>query len=124
MTPAALRRLADQKLAEADSLASDADRLRSQAAALRGLLEPLISISQRVWVGPAASDFEEKSRVHAQQVDDQADRLNRIAAEFDDQAGRFRREAAALRREADVSEAAAAAAAAAASPVTVPTGAI
>ena len=106
MTPAALRRIADQKLADADSLASDAGRLRSQAASLRGLLDPLVSMSQRVWVGPAASDFEQNSRVRAGQIDDQAARLNRIAAEFDGRSGRLRREASALRQQADAADAA------------------
>jgi hypothetical protein len=108
VTSAALRRLADQKLADADSLASDADRLRSQAAALRGMLDPLAPISQRVWVGPAASDFEQNSRVRARQIDDQAARLNRIGAEFDGRGRRLRQEAAALRREADAADAVAA----------------
>lgn len=106
MTTAALRRIADQTLVDADSLASDAGRLRSQAASLRGLLDPLVSISQRVWVGPAASDFEQNSRARAGQIDGQAARLNRIASEFDGRSGQLRREAAALRRQADAADAA------------------
>lgn len=119
MTPAALRRLADQKLNDARSLGSDADRLRSQAAALRGLLDPLVSISQRVWIGPAASDFEEGARAQGQQVDDQAARINRIAAEFDGEAARLRQDAVALRRQADIAEAAVAVVV---PPAGVPTG--
>ncbi len=123
MTAVALRRLADSKLADAASLEGDADRLRAQAAALRGLLDPLVSISQRVWMGPAATDFEEKARQKGQQVDDQAAGLTRIAAEFDGDARRLRREASDLQRQAEV---AAAAEAAAAAPPTgaLPSGAI
>ena len=121
MTAAALRHLADQKLADASSLASDADRLRAQAAGLQGLLDPLVSISQRVWMGPAATDFEERAKERGQQVDDQAGRLSRIAAEFDDEARRLRSDAAALRRQAEV----AGAVAAVAPPIgRIPTGAM
>ena len=109
MTPAALRRLAEQKLDDAASLASDADRLRMQAAELDGLLDPLVPMSQRVWVGPAATDFETKTRLQAEQVNDQAARLRRIAAEFDVRARQLRTEAAADRRKADTAEATAAA---------------
>lgn len=122
MTAAALRRRADQKLVDADSLASDADQLRGQAAALHGLLDPLVSISQRVWVGPAASDFEERARERGQQVDDQAATLRRIAAEFDDEARRLRIQAAALRRQADAEDAAEAAAPTGVAQPVVPTG--
>jgi methyl-accepting chemotaxis protein len=120
--PEALRRLADQRLADADSIASDADRLRSQAAALDGLLDPLAPMSERVWVGPAAADFEAKSRSHAAQVNDQASRLNRIAAEFDERARQLRYEAASLRRAADTADAVTAAAAASPSVPTIPSG--
>lgn len=100
MTSAELRRFADQKLSTAASLAVDADRLHSQAAVLRGLLDPLVSISQRVWTGPAATDFEANTRARSQQIDEQAVRIGRIAGEFDERAGRLRREAAALQRAA------------------------
>lgn len=112
MTSAELRRLADQKMVESNALRRDADRLRLQAAVLRGLLDPLAAISQRVWAGPAATDFEEKSAAHARQVDEQAERLRRIAGEFDDRSRRLRRDAEALRSQARVVDAAAAAAAA------------
>ncbi len=108
MTPVELRYLANQKLAAADSFAADADRLRSQAAALRGLLDPLIPMSQRVWVGPAATDFEAKARAHGRQLDGQSSRLQQIAGEFDGEGRRLRREAAELRRAADAGEVAAA----------------
>ncbi|MEA2000569.1 MAG: hypothetical protein U9N84_01580 [Actinomycetota bacterium] len=108
MTPAELRHLAAQKLAAADSLAADADRLRSQAAAVRGLLDPLVSMSQRVWAGPAAADFETKVRAHAQQLDGESLRLRQIAGEFDGEARSLHYEAAALRRAADAAELAAA----------------
>jgi hypothetical protein len=106
MTPADLRHLATQKLAAAATLAADADRLRSQAATLRGLLDPLVPMSQRVWVGPAAADFETKARAHAQQLDGQSARLQQVAGEFDGEDRRLRREAAELRRAAEVAAAA------------------
>jgi uncharacterized protein YukE len=90
-------------------MAADADRLRVQAAALQGLLAPLVSTSQRVWVGPAASDFEAKVRSSAGAVDGQASRLRSIANELDRKAAVARRLAATLDAEAMVAEAAAAA---------------
>lgn len=111
MTPAALRRLSDQKLEDAAALASDAGRLRTQAAVLNGLLDPLALTSQRVWVGPAATDFEARSRFYAQQVNDHAARLRHIAAEFEDRARLLRTEAAAFRLQANAAEAAASTAA-------------
>lgn len=112
MTPTELRRLAERKLTEATALAVDADRLRVQAAALRGLLEPIVPMSQRVWLGPAAEDFEAKASVHSQKVNEQSSQLGRIAAEFDEEAARLRRQAAILRSQAATAEATAAAAAA------------
>lgn len=117
MTSAELRRLAERKLAEAGALAADADRLRAQAAALRSLLEPIVPMSQRVWVGPAAEDFEAKTRLQSQQLDLQALRLRGIAGQFDDEGARLRRDAAVLRSQAAIAEAAAS------SPV-VPSGVI
>ncbi len=108
MTSAELRRLADQKMVESNSLRRDADRLRSQAAALRGLLDPLPLISQRVWVGPAATDFEEKSTAYARQVDEQAVRLQRIVGEFEARAQDRHQEATVLRSKAAAADAAAA----------------
>jgi len=105
MGAAELRRRADQKLAAAGAFAGDANRLRSQASVLTGLLDPLVSISQRVWTGPAAADFEANSRVRSHQVDRQAARMGHIAGEFDDRASVLRREAAALQRAALVAEA-------------------
>ena len=101
MTSAELRRLAAAKMNEATALGSDADRLRVQAAALRGLLDPLVSISHRVWTGPAAQDFEAKAQTQARIVNDQSSRLAAIAGELDDRAYRLRREAESLRRQAD-----------------------
>lgn len=114
MTSAELRRIADQNIVEANSLLRDADRLRSQAAALRGILDPLASISQRVWVGPAATNFEEECTLRARQVDDQAIRLQQIAAEFEDRARELRRKAATLRAQAVAADAVTTAAAEAA----------
>ena len=108
MTPAELRRLADRKAAAADSLSEDAGRLRPQAAALRGVLEPLLAMSTRVWVGPAASAFEEDTRSRGRLLDQQADRLIRIADELAARARRLRSEAARLRSQAIAAEAAAA----------------
>lgn len=123
MTSAELRRLAERKLAEASALAADADRLRAQAAALRGLLEPIVPMSRRVWVGPAAEDFEANARLHLQQIDLQALRLMRIAGEFNGEADRLRRQAAALQRQANLQRQAETAEAAVASPV-LPSGVI
>lgn len=92
-------------------MVADADRLRVQAAALQGLLAPLVSISKRVWVGPAASDFEAKVRSSGEAVDAQASRLRSIATELDRKAADARRLAATMDAEAMVAEAAAAVAA-------------
>jgi hypothetical protein len=110
MTPAELRRLADRKVAEAGSLTTAAERLRPEAAALRGALEPLLAMSTRVWVGPAARAFEEDTRSRGRVLDQQADRLNRIANELAGRAGRLRAEATGIRAQAAAAEAAAAAA--------------
>ena len=110
MTPAELRRLADRKAAEANSLSADAERLRPEAGALRSVLEPLVALSSRVWVGPAAREFEEDTRSRGRQLDLQADRLDRIADELADRARRLRSESASLRAQATAAEATAAAA--------------
>ncbi len=110
MTSVELRRLADQKMAEAAQLTDDAERLRPQAASLRGLLDPLVGMSQRAWVGPAAEDFEAAVRVHSQRIDEQADRLGQVAAQFLAAAAALRREAGVLRRQALEMESAASAA--------------
>lgn len=110
LTPAELRRLADRKAAEASSLSAGAERLRPEAGALRGVLEPLIALSRRVWVGPAASEFEENTRRRGRLLDLQADRLDRIADELADRARRLRSEAATLRAHATAAEATRAAA--------------
>jgi hypothetical protein len=107
MTPAALRRLAAQKMADAGRLKTDADRLRTQAARIDGLLDPLVTISASVWQGPAAEDFEQCTRTRSQQLGDEAHRLRRIAGEWDDRATTLRREAASLGSQADAAEAAA-----------------
>ena len=75
MTPAELRRRGYQKQSEADALMRDVTQLRAQAAALRGLLEPLAAMSSRVWAGPAADDFAVKARSASQTVNEQAARL-------------------------------------------------
>jgi len=111
MTSAELCRLADHKVAEANSVSRDADHLRSQAAALKGLLDPLAPISQRVWVGPAALDFEEQCTQHVQTIDNQAALLQQIAGEFEDRVRQLRCRAAELRAEALAVDSAAAAAA-------------
>ena len=105
LTPVELRILADRKTAEAKSLSADAERLRFEARALRGVLEPLIALSSRVWVGPAANEFEENTRSRGRLLDLQADRLDRIADELVDQARRLRSEAATLRARATAAEA-------------------
>ena len=107
MTSAEFRSLADEKMVKSHALSRDADRLRVQAAALRGLLGSLASISKGVWVGPAATDFEEQCAMRARQVDDQAAELQRFAGELDQRARRLREEAARLRSQADAAAAAA-----------------
>ena len=109
-TPVELHRLADRKLTTAGSLVTAAERLRREAAALRGVLEPLVVLSARVWVGPAATEFEENTRTRARVLDQQADRLDRIADELGARVRRLQSEAAALRAQATELEAAAAAA--------------
>jgi uncharacterized protein YukE len=104
VTPDELRRLAGRKRAEADEMAADADRLRVQAAALQGLLDPLVSISQQVWVGPAAADFEFDVRAHGSSVDAQADRLRSIAGQLDQRAASARHTASVLDAEAIAAE--------------------
>ena len=104
MSPAELRRLADRKLIEAANLEEAAERLRSQAAALRGLLDPLAPMSQRVWAGPAATDFESTARSLSQQVDEQAAQLVRAAVDFDADASQCRRQAARFREQAAAAE--------------------
>lgn len=109
MTPAELRRLADRKIVEAGALSTAAERLRPEAAALRGALEPLVAMSTRVWVGPAACAFEEDTRSRGRVLDQQADRLNRIADELAGRSTRLRAAAASLRAQAAAAESAAAA---------------
>jgi hypothetical protein len=107
MTPGELRRIAERKLIEATALVADADRLRTPAVALQGLLEPIVPMSQRVWIGPAAEDFEAKARYHSWQLDRQSSRLIQIAAEFEDEATRLRRNAEVFQVRAVAAEAAA-----------------
>jgi hypothetical protein len=107
VSPEELRCRARQKRAEAADLTSDADRLRGHAAALRGMLDPLVSMSHRVWVGPAAEDFEGDLRRHGGMVDGQANRLSAIAGGFDSRAAEARRVAAGLDARATAAESAA-----------------
>lgn len=100
MTPEQLRRLAAQRAAEAAELHSDAARLRSQAGSLEGLLDPLVPISQRVWKGPAADEFESQARARAGRVNEQARVLSAVAGDFDRIAGQKQQEAVRLRTEA------------------------
>ena len=102
MTSSELRRRADRNVSESYLLVRDADRLRSQAAALLGLLNPLISMSRQVWTGPAATAFEAECAVHARQLDEQAGRVRRIAGEFEEEANALRRQAEMLRAQASV----------------------
>jgi hypothetical protein len=111
VTPAELRSLADRKTAEAASLDVKAERLRPEATALRGLLEPLVAMSARVWVGPAATAFEQGTQSQGRLLDEQADRLFRIADELAARARRLRSDAASLRAQANAAEATAATAA-------------
>ena len=83
---------------------TDAARLRAQADELGGLLDPLIPMSQRVWQGPAAVDFENQVRAHAQRVNQQAQVLRAAAVDFDRDAGRKEQEAIRLRAQATAME--------------------
>jgi len=104
MTPEQLRSLAARRRAEAAELHTDAARLRSQAELLTGLLDPLVPISQRVWRGPAAIEFENQVRVHAGRVNEQAQLLESVAADFDRIAGKKEQEDRQLRAQADALE--------------------
>lgn len=95
-----LRRLANQKAATAAALAADASLLRSQAAELVGILDPLIPMSQRVWVGPAAEDFESAVRDNMAVIDQETRRLRDIAGDMDRRAQIARGAAAELRARA------------------------
>ena len=110
VTPAELRRLADRKRAEARSLSASADRLRPEAAALRGLFEPLVALSTRVWIGPAAEEFEQSARYRGRLLDQEADRLLRLAQELTERSRRLLSEATGLLARATAAEAAEAAA--------------
>ena len=105
MTPDELRRLADRKVAAAAEYVADAGRLRTRAAALFGILDPLLAISQRVWTGPAARDFESEVRINTEILNEQATRLREIAAELERRADSERRDAAELRARAVAAEA-------------------
>jgi hypothetical protein len=105
MSPGELRRLAERKLGESQSLCADADRLRVAAAALPGLLEPLIVMSHEVWRGPAADEFEDSLAQHGRSLTEYSLQIVRIAGEFEDRASRLRREASLLREQATAAEA-------------------
>ncbi|MCP3993810.1 MAG: hypothetical protein GY722_01925 [bacterium] len=100
MTSDELRRLANQRVATADALGADAARLRSQAAELVGILNPLLPMSRRVWVGPAAEDFESTVRANTVILDQEAQRLCDIAGGLERRARFARGEAAELRARA------------------------
>lgn len=100
MTPEELLRSARSRDANAGVLELDADRLRVQAAALDGCLDPLVAMSQHVWTGPAAQDFEDTVRKHSRVLAEQARRLRQIADDLDRQAQQERRTAVELRASA------------------------
>lgn len=104
VSPGGLRRLADRRLGEARSIANDADRLRSEAAGLPGLLEPLLAVSNAVWAGPAADEFETNVGHHGRNLAEQSALVLRFAAELDDRAARLRSDAANLRDQAAAAE--------------------
>jgi len=106
VTSAEFRRRAGALDAEASALADDADRLQFEAAALDGILDPLVAISQRVWTGPAAQDFEANVRWYSSIVSQQARELGRIAHDLRRQAVVARGEAAVLRARALAADAA------------------
>jgi len=97
MNPSELRRLADRKTAEATDCVVDAAQIRQQATGLRGLLDPLVPMSQRVWTGPAAEDFESQVRTQSGILNEEADRLIDLAGDLERRAAGLRAEAADLR---------------------------
>lgn len=109
MTPYELRREADRREKEAAANAAASARLRAEAAGLRGLLRPLIGLSEGVWTGPAAADFEARVVSHDAALGAQADRICAAATEVERTARRRRAEAAELRQRADAAEAVASA---------------
>ena len=76
-----------------------------RAAALPGLLEPLIVMSHEVWRGPAADEFEDSLAQHGRSLTEYSLQIARIAGEFEDRASRLRREASLLREQATAAEA-------------------
>ncbi len=105
MTPYDMRRLADQKESAADRLEDNGERLRRAGDALRGLLDPLVPMSQRVWKGPAADDFERQVKVHAGQLHEQSAALALAASRLQREASIARSDAQRLRSQADAAEA-------------------
>ncbi len=109
MTPTELFRLADEKTDEATRLVADAKRLRVYATELDGLLQPLIPISQRVWVCPAADDFEARVRAYSRALDVEVGKLRASAVLLELRADRARCQAGVYRTRAVAAEAVAAA---------------
>ena len=104
MTPAEFRRLAGQKESAAAALVADAGRLRAQAAELAGILDPLIPMSQRAWIGPAADDFVDQVRKHSRGLEGEVQRIRSIADDLVRRSDRLRVEAVELRAKATVAE--------------------
>jgi hypothetical protein len=61
-------------------------------------------MSRRVWRGPAANEFEDQVRTYAGRVNQQAQSLNAVAADFDRLAGRKESEAGDMRTRAALME--------------------
>ena len=76
---------------------ADASQLCSQADILVGILDPLIPISERVWMGPAADEFEASVRSHAALLAAESDHIKGIAGELQRAAAVKRHQAAEMR---------------------------
>ena len=107
MSPGELRQLAACRDAAAATITRDSARLRTCADELDGVLMPLVPMSQRVWVGPAADNFEAEVRAHTARLDAEAHRLRAVASSLDRKADAARREADEFRRRALSAETAA-----------------
>ena len=116
MTPTEMRQQAARNRAHAAALDSAAARVRVIADEIRPLLSDLASRSREVWIGPAASDFEQRAADADAELKAQAALLLATAIEFESDARRRRVEAAALEAQAATDEATVAASSLVAAP--------
>jgi uncharacterized protein YukE len=102
-----MRQQAARNRTRSGALDSAAARLRVIADQIRTLLSDLPSRSREVWIGPAASDFEQRATEADAEVKAQAALLVATAGEFEAEARRLRSEAASLDAQAAAAESAA-----------------